>query len=268
MRELAEVKKNQYDEPMKIGVYGLGRFGYFWASVLAGNLPSEQFSVLAYNRSKEKPTPDGVIRCSLEELMSADAVFLCVSISSLEGVLDSISDMVSEHTLIIDTCSVKSYPVSLMESMLKPETHYLATHPMFGPDSGKNGVAGLPLVFCSGRCPKELEDIWFALLSSLKLEVIRMSAEEHDREAAFTQGITHFIGRVLKEIDLPDSRIGTVGYQSLQKIIQQTCNDPLQLFYDLQRYNPYTHDMRLALRDSLDKTMQILSKADEDGESL
>ncbi len=29
-------------------------------------------------------------------------------------------------------------------------------------------------------------------------------------------------------------------------VVEQTCNDPLQLFADLQRYNPYTKQMRMA----------------------
>jgi hypothetical protein len=41
-------------------------------------------------------------------------------------------------------------------------------------------------------------------------------------------------------------------------IVEQTCNDPLQLFYDLQRYNPYAKQMRRGLKGALDTVMQAL----------
>lgn len=239
-----------YDCSMKIGVYGLGRFGYFWAELL-----SAKFDVSAYNRSENKPCPKNVKRCSRDELLNCDVIYLCVSISAFEKVLKSLSPDIKPGTLIIDTCSVKTYPETVMKNILHEDIPYLTTHPMFGPDSGKNGVAGLPMVFCSGRCAEEVQRDWISVFRDFGLHVIEMSAEQHDREAAFTQGITHLIGRILGELNLHSSEIGTVGYRSLLEIIEQTCNDPMQLFYDLQRYNPFNHDMRAQLMESIENIM-------------
>ena len=38
------------------------------------------------------------------------------------------------------------------------------------------------------------------------LVIQEMTTHEHDREAAYTQGITHFIGRTLNELNLHPSR--------------------------------------------------------------
>ena len=123
---------------------------------------------------------------------------------------------------------------------------------MFGPDSAKNGMKGLPIVMCAmGEKDQRYEKVK-KLFLDMDLRVIEMTADEHDRDAAFSQGITHFIGRVLKEMDVQDKEIATKGYKSLLEIVEQTCNDPLQLFYDLQRYNPYTRDMRHSLRIALE----------------
>ena len=78
-----------------------------------------------------------------------------------------------------------------------------------------------------------------------------MDAHNHDREAATTQGITHYLGRVLAELKLADSEIATLGYRKLLDIIEQTCNDSWQLFFDLQLYNPYTKEIRTSLSRSL-----------------
>lgn len=240
----------------------MGRFGSFWASLLL-----QKFDVYAYNRS-QRPLPEGIKGCSLQELCELDAVFLCVAISSMESVCTQIAPYLKPGTLVLDTCSVKVHPARLMQELLPQEVNLIATHPMFGPDSGREGVAGLPLVFSPLRCSPEQKELWYSTFSKhYSMRVIEMSCDEHDREAAFTQGITHVIGRVLGQLELKKSKIGTTGYNSLLTIIEQTCNDPMQLFYDLQRYNPHTHQMHLALSDSLEQVMSKLAEADDKDES-
>ena len=70
-----------------------------------------------------------------------------------------------------------------------------------------------------------------------------MSPNEHDQMAASSQGITHFIGRVLKESGVRSTDINTLGFNELLGVIEQTCNDSWDLFRDLQKYNPYTKEM-------------------------
>jgi len=91
------------------------------------------------------------------------------------------------------------------------------------------------MILCPARiAARELEK-WRAFFSGRGLSVSVMTPDEHDREAAFTQGVAHYIGRVLSDLGVRRSAIGTVGYNKLLEIVEQTCNDPLQLFLDLQR---------------------------------
>ena len=68
-------------------------------------------------------------------------------------------------------------------------------------------------------------------------------SDEHDRIAASSQGITHFIGRVLDESGVRSTDINTLGFNELLGVIEQTCNDSWDLFSDLQKFNPYTNEM-------------------------
>ena len=158
----------------------------------------------------------------------------------------------------MDTCSVKVYPTRMMLDGAPPETPVVGTHPMFGPDSAADGLSGLPLVFCPVRCPAELAARWRVFFESAGLHVLEMSPDEHDREAAFTQGITHFIGRVLAGMNLKPSEMATVGYRKVLEVVEQTCNDPYTLFEDLQRLNPHTSEMRVQLRSSFERVMGAL----------
>jgi len=241
---------------MNIGVYGLGRFGKFWAALLARKFGT----VSAFSRTPKKDLPKGVNWVSQEDILQTDALFMCVSISSFSELVHSIAPRLKPGMVLFDTCSVKVFPAEVMERELPETVQAVATHPMFGPDSGKNGVAGLPMVMHPVRCRPGVFNHWTGIFKSLELDVIEMSPDEHDHQAAYTQGVTHFIGRVLQGLELRESRIGTVGYHKLLDIVEQTCNDPLQLFHDLQRYNPYTGEMRNAVFESFQYTLKMLEE--------
>ncbi|MBN1648021.1 MAG: prephenate dehydrogenase/arogenate dehydrogenase family protein [Spirochaetales bacterium] len=236
---------------MKIGIYGLGRFGSFWARCLAA-----EEEIFGYSRSS-KPEIPHVTLVDLETLCSCDVVILCVAISAMEEALRNIAPLVKPGSLIMDTCSVKVEPVRLMREILPDEVRFLATHPMFGPDSGKNGIAGLPIVVSQENSNDKEYGYWCERFAGMGLRVHRMTADQHDREAAYTQGVTHFIGRVLDGLHLKPSEIGTLGYRKILEIVEQTCNDPYQLFLDLQKYNPYTRLMRRDLMKSIEKFLRL-----------
>jgi prephenate dehydrogenase len=238
---------------MEIGIYGLGRFGIYYSGLL-----SKHFNVKATSRNPERQAPQDVQRVTEDELLDLDVIIFCVAISAFRDLLQRIGPRLKAGTLIMDTCSVKVLPVQWMREHVTDEVDILATHPIFGPDSGRIGVNGLPIILCPERIGAERYEQWRALYASLGLRVLEMSADDHDREAALTQGLTHYLGRVLAELNLEPSPIASVGYQKLLEIIEQTCNDSWQLFSDLQQFNPFTQDMRRALNRSLKDIAQYL----------
>ncbi|MEA3304618.1 MAG: hypothetical protein U9Q15_02605 [Patescibacteria group bacterium] len=123
---------------------------------------------------------------------------------------------------------------------------------MFGPDSANTGFSGLNYVLdtTESTAHPELLGFWATFLESQGMSVIDMTAEEHDREAAYTQGITHFLGRVLDHFDIAPSSIATQGYKSLVELKENTCNDTKELFHDLQCLNRFTDPMRRELEKS------------------
>ncbi len=242
---------------MRIGVYGMGRFGSFWAESLSktGN------EVIAYSRTSHI-FPPGVNAAGEDEVLKSDLLFFCVTISAFESVLESVKERIGKDTIVLDTCSVKTYPAEWMEKHLDKDIYRIATHPMFGPDSGKNGLEGLPIVMCELSPRDSHYEMVRNLFISMGLSVREMTPDEHDREAAFSQGVTHFIGRILSRMNLQPSDIATKGYRALMEIVEQTCNDPMSLFCDLQRYNPYTQDMRHSLRLAIEDVGYMLERGD------
>ena len=170
---------------------------------------------------------------------------------------------IKKGAVVFDTCSVKTYPAQWMKEYLGDDYTLIASHPMFGPDSAKNGLKGLPIVLCPLNADEKTVQRFTDEFASWGLKVLRMTPLVHDKEAAYSQGVTHFVGRTLREMDLKDTEIATSGYKALMTIVDQTCNDPLQLFYDLQRFNPYAKEMRLSLQYATEKILNKLRESEE-----
>jgi prephenate dehydrogenase len=98
------------------------------------------------------------------------------------------------------------------------------------------------------------------IFESKSIRTIQMTPDEHDRTAASSQGITHFIGRVLNESGVRSTNINTMGFNELLGVIEQTCNDSWDLFKDLQRYNSYTNGMIDNLVETIDKIHKQIKK--------
>lgn len=67
--------------------------------------------------------------------------------------------------------------------------------------------------------------------------MVEMSCEEHDRQAASTQFVTHTVGRMLGAMELASTDINTRGYEALLKLVDNTNHDSFDLYYGLFLYN-------------------------------
>ncbi|HUP90525.1 MAG TPA: prephenate dehydrogenase/arogenate dehydrogenase family protein [Longimicrobiales bacterium] len=238
-----------------VGIVGYGRFGRLWASILAPH-----FDVLVTD-TVEQPEPNFV---SLEVLCArAATVFLCVPINQFDDVVQSIAPLIRPHTVVLDTCSVKEHPARIMTERLSgiEDVTLIATHPMFGPDSAARGIQGLPMVLWRLHGSELQFDRWKSLFAEVGIRIVQMSPEEHDRLAAYSQGVTHYIGRVLQQLQLEPTPIDTAGFKILCSLVEQTCNDSWELFQDLQTYNGYTPEMRTRIEQALESMNEVLRRA-------
>lgn len=188
----------------------------------------------------------------------AQIVFYCVPIDSFERIIKHHKKYFNNH-ILIDVLSVKEHPKAVLAKYLKgTATRSLLTHPMFGPDSSREGFQNLPIVLDKNTATQEEYEYWKSYFVKKGLSVVELSAQEHDRLAAHSQGLTHFIGRLLKELRIHSSPIDTLGTKKLLEVEGQTCNDTWQLFKNLQNYNSYTKRMRLQLGTAYDKLYNML----------
>ena len=231
----------------QVGVIGYGRFGEILCDIL-----KKKYKVLIYDNSYN----DKEIKFSdLNEVLDSHLVFVAVPIRAFEEVIEEISQHKLYNTTIVDVCSVKVYPVDIMKSYLEKHVGIIATHPHFGPDSYSPFRELKTTVYPVRDSYNRIEEVK-NIFESESIRTISMSPDDHDRIAASSQGITHFIGRVLNESGVRSTDINTLGFNELLGVIEQTCNDSWELFKDLQKYNPYTNKMI----DNLVNTIQKFHK--------
>ena len=229
-----------------VGILGFGRFGALWADIL-----KDDFNIAVSDVSKEAcqiASKSGHGVEPAQQLLQRDVLFYAVPISSFKQVLSShlgiLGDAVTGK-LFIDVLSVKVHPKHVFNELLPSAAHAMLTHPLFGPDSVTAGnLLGHRLVIDKFRASDEEFSIWRKYFEAKGLEVLLMSAEEHDKRAAESQGLTHAIGRTLGEFGISVTPIDTLGARKLMEVKDQVCNDTWELFKDLQTYNPFTAEMR------------------------
>lgn len=230
----------------KVSIVGFGRFGQ-----TLYHLIKDDFSVIIYDKgsiSHAELTKDTKVVKNVADIYNSEAIFYCVPISAFEDVITAHKKYFQEQHLLIDVLSVKMHPAKVFKKYLKGiKTQALLTHPMFGPDSSKNGFEGLPLIIDKFMADDNNFKFWKGYFQNKKLNVFEMSSQDHDRLAANSQGLTHFIGRLLNTYHFKSTAIDSLGTKKLLEVVEQTCNDTWQLFTDLQHYNPYTKQMRIRL---------------------
>jgi len=243
-----------------VAVIGFGRFGRLWASMLR-----DDTTVLVHDVAEvlqAQAVAQGFSSVSLREALAAEVIFYCVPISAFEATLAQHAPLFAElggERTLIDVLSVKVHPRGLFDRYLPPKYQAMLTHPMFGPDSvAVSGLAGQTIVLDRYRMPEAAFERWKEYFASRGLNVVVMTADEHDRLAAESQGVTHFVGRTLERFGFAPTPIDTLGTRMLHEITAQVTHDTEQLFVDLQTRNPYTSAMRVRLSHAQDSVFDQL----------
>lgn len=227
-----------------VGIIGFGRFGR-----ILGKILSDDYKVKAYDILPQK-YQHGVELTDLDTVLKEKSIFIAVPIRSFKDLILDIAPRLSEGVTVLDVCSVKVYPTTVMIEGLPENIGIISTHPLFGPDSITR-PNGLTIMMNPTRDVCNKYPYWKEYFESKAIKVVEMTPEEHDRIAAKTQGVTHFIGRVLREGGIQNTEIDTLGFRELLAVIDQTCNDSWELFIDLQNYNPYTLHMIKELESAI-----------------
>jgi prephenate dehydrogenase len=304
--------------PLTIGVVGFGRFGQFIARSFAkyGRVvvtSRSDYSEVA-NGMGAKYVPLSDPDAFLEE--GLDVLVFAVSILSFESTVQSFAPHILQDMkrrseigqgfhgpLVVDVLSVKEHARQVMIDALPPECDILCSHPMFGPDSGRDGWKNLKFVYERTRIDKVVlnatatkEDVsntevfidhaghahsvhedseahvegmdrmerFLSIWEEEGCHMVPMSCQKHDTFAANSQFITHLMGRILGSQGLEHTPIDTSGFQSVLQLVDSTTADSFDLFYGLYKYNQNSMNTIVHLRSAMDDVVQRLQQKEKE----
>jgi len=230
-----------------VGIIGAGQFGIFLAQKL-----EPFFDIKIYSRRGAGERWNS----RLEDVAACDFVIPSIPLDSYQENLQMLKPHLGKDSVIVDVCSVKSKPVRLINELL-PNQPMVATHPLFGPQSASKSLAGHIVVLCPEvSSQKQAYQQIKVLCRNMGLEVLEMSADEHDSEMAVVQGLTFFIARTLKQMSIHQMRLSTPSFKRLLHLAELEQHHSEELFYTIQSGNSKTS----AIREKFVRLGQALNK--------
>lgn len=244
-----------------IGLVGFGRFG----RLVHRHLPAGKVAGV-YDHDPEQLA--GLAdAATLEQVLKGRYIILATPISAIDAVCRQISPALRTGQVVLDTCSVKQYPIDCMSSRLPDDVQILGTHPLFGPDSGRDGIGGMKIAVCPVRIDSANYDCICSFLQGLGLEIIETTPQEHDRRLARTQAIFHLISQALQELDWRGQRLSTPGPDAFYRLAETVQNDTSELFRDMEQRNRYAGAARRQFISKLVEIDELLARGDMPGTS-
>ena len=219
-----------------VGLIGLGAFGEFI-------LPhfTKHFKTSIYDKHRDVSglaKAHSAVVCDLKTLCQSDVIVIATPVKAFEEVVIAIAPHLRTGQLVMDVGSVKVLPTQLLNKHLPTGVDIIGLHPLFGPQSGKYGIEGLNITVCNVRGSRDAKLVPF-LKDKLGLNVIIATPEQHDKELAYVQGLTHLIGKVFVGLNLPEFAQTTKTYDLLKQMVEMVRYDSDELFRSIERDNPY-----------------------------
>jgi prephenate dehydrogenase len=242
-----------------LGLIGFGAFGQLIAHHIR-----PWFRVCAYDPAPGlQPAAErhGVVLTSLEAAARCPVVVLALPVGRMEDIVAAMAPHIRPGTLVLDVGSVKLVPADIMRRGLPEHAEIAATHPLFGPQSARNGIAGMKIAVCPIRGRRCFRLAAF-LRRQLGLSVILTTPDDHDREAAMVQGLTHLIAKVLVQMEPLPTRMTTRSFELIAAAVGMVRHDAPEVFEAIERANPYAPEVRrrfFALASTLDAELADLS---------
>ncbi|HEY5599192.1 MAG TPA: prephenate dehydrogenase/arogenate dehydrogenase family protein [Candidatus Manganitrophaceae bacterium] len=223
---------------------GYGRFGKYAASILR-----RHFDLHVLETRKNVRPGRGIRRVGNADIPRFSIILLAIPVHRLRGFLKQHSSRVAPGSFVADVCAVKEKPLEWMDEFLPDNVSFSGLHPLFGPDSARQGLRGHAVVVCRGRTTSGCHRKLLTIIKKLGLKSIETDPGTHDRTIASTLFMTQWIGRWAASCGLTRHfPFETPAFNSLRILMSRAGNDAPALLRDIYRYSPYSRRIVKKLR--------------------
>lgn len=233
----------------QIGIIGYGDFTRLMCEYLA---PFADV-IVSSRRHDEGDAGFGARFRPVEEVLACPIIIPSIPSQFFEKFFEAFRDKVNPNAVVIDVCSVKVKPLKVLEDLLPTTCQIIGTHPLLGPASvvKNGGLEGLKIALCRVRQDEMTYQDVRQFLEKLGLHVIEKTPEEHDKDMAYVQGLSHYIGRVMDGMGIPETPLSTYAYDDLLDMKNIQGKDSWELFLSITKENPYAAEVNAAFKDAV-----------------
>ncbi|MBE1282855.1 MAG: prephenate dehydrogenase/arogenate dehydrogenase family protein [Rhodobacteraceae bacterium] len=223
-----------------VGLIGFGAFGQLIAQHLSPHVPLV-ISDPAYAISDDGP-PNARF-APPEQAAACPLVLMAVPVSMMAEVCTSLAPYMQPGSIVADVGSVKLLPARVLQQTLPQHVDLVGTHPLFGPQSAQDGIAGHKIAICNIRGRSHLK-LAAVLRRVHGLKIIFTTPEAHDREAALVQGLTHLIAKSLIQMGPLPNCMTTTSFELLVQAADMVRDDAPEVFSAINQANPFSAEIR------------------------
>ncbi len=238
----------------EIGIVGAGDFGKFLVRELS---PYAKILIC----DERKVDVEGAEFTDCKTVLACQVIIPAIPSQFFESFFSDNLKYINPDALVVDICSVKQKPLAILKRVLPKSCSILATHPMFGPNSAARGIKGKKIMMHPTRIETDkYEAIKQFVSDELGLKIIECTPKEHDQMMAYVQGLSHYIARVMQEMSIPETSLGTRAYEDLYDMRMIQGNDSWELFRSIMLENTYALEVNQAFKRAmkdLDKKLGV-----------
>ena len=256
---------------MRVAIIGAGKMGR-WFTKLFKN---EGFSIIVSSRTQNKVDAlraefgVEVARNNIDALDSADWILLCVSLDSLEAVLQEIGSHVRPNQVVMDISSIKVIPVNLLHSHIKNGIT-LGTHPVFGP--GAKSLQGQNFVLTPVNDKEErFAEEFGSWLEARGSTVSVLSPKKHDMLMSLVLGFPHFVGLVAGDTlginsDFVGAKaVGGATYKLLLTLVEAVSSEEPLFYSNLHMSLPEMQKIEGLFLERVEEWLKLVKRKDCSG---
>lgn len=231
----------------EIGIIGLGLMGGSFSLALQETSEAYSFIGLDHNEAHCKEAlalglVDRIVH-SLDALKHCDVIVLTIPVDGIIAVANALGSLPPECT-VIDFGSTKKKISESIPSEIRE--NFVTAHPMtgtekFGPSAALKGLyEEKVVVLCDmEKSGKHQQAVAKKLFSDIKMNLVFMGAEEHDRHAAFISHMPHALSYSLANAVMKQEASSSIvalaggGFKDMSRIAKSSPN----MWEDIFRQN-------------------------------
>jgi prephenate dehydrogenase len=186
-------------------------------------------------------------------------VFVAVPVWQMHAVLSDLRPHLrADQHLVMDVGSVKLRPAEWMAEIIGDAIPWLATHPLFGPNSVARGEP-LRVILCANPSHPEAEERAASLYATIGCRIIRQDAETHDRTMAESHALAFFVAKGMLDAGVDvENQHTPPSFQAMRTAIDAVRGDAGHLLLTLHRQNPFARAARQRFLEALRALHELL----------